>query len=184
MLVSGSTGLYSTDYVLVSFLSVWHKLPSLGKRKPQLRNFLHYMACGQVCGAFSWFLVVLRGPSTLWEVPSLGRWAWAVKEKQLIKPREHVSKKHSSTVTICFSSCLQIPASRFLPWLPSLMDCNMKPSKPFSHQCCLCSMFYQNNPKETRTHRIQPPLYFVSENMCIILKLLYSFCLGCCGIFD
>lgn len=39
--------------VLASLVPTRHKLESFGKKKPQLRNYLIRLACGQASGVFS-----------------------------------------------------------------------------------------------------------------------------------
>lgn len=79
------------------------------------------LVCGLVCGALSWNV---RGPSLLWVVLSLNRWARAVQEIQGKQAR-----KPSVLCGLCFS-CL-------LPWLPPVM--RVWPESRWN-KCCLLQL--------------------------------------------
>lgn len=59
----------------VLFLSNWHKLESLSKRKPQSRKIFP-QDYGQDCGAIILINDWYRGPSSLWVELPLGRLSW------------------------------------------------------------------------------------------------------------
>lgn len=67
------------------------------------------LACGRVCGSFSWFMIDAGGPSALWvEPPQVGG-------PGLYKPARWASgEEHSVAVSfhgLCFTSCLPSAAN-------------------------------------------------------------------------
>ena len=51
---------------------------SPGKREPQLRKASIRLVLRKVSGTFSWLIIDMGGPKTLWVVSPLGRWAYVV----------------------------------------------------------------------------------------------------------
>lgn len=100
-------------YCLVFVLSLI-QTKSSGKKEPQLRIASIRLACGYICGVFPRLLINVGGPSPLWAVPFLSRWAWV--ENEL----EQTNKEHYSMVSASSSWLV------FLSWLSSVLYCDLR----------------------------------------------------------
>lgn len=90
---------------------------------------LRRLACVQICGGISWFMIDVRGSSQLWAVPALGKWLhWRRKLNKLRKASQWVVFlgvfNFSSGFHIAFLASLPDglqPASQINPFLLCLL---------------------------------------------------------------
>lgn len=92
------------------FGCIWQKPELFGKKKSQLRNCFHQTGLWGLFWINDW-----RGKASLpWVVPLLGRGPELYKEGSRAGQGEQASKQRSLMLSA------SVPASRFLPWVPSL----------------------------------------------------------------
>lgn len=84
------------------------------ERETQLNTYFHQNNYRQICREFSWLIMKVGRPSSLWIVPPLGRQSCVIQES---RPSKSSSKQYSSM------SFVLLPASKFLLWLPT-MNCD------------------------------------------------------------
>lgn len=53
----------------------------LGRENPNGKNILIRLTCRQACGAFSWLMIDVRWPRSLYPVPPLDWWSWVYDKK-------------------------------------------------------------------------------------------------------
>lgn len=103
----------------------------LGRENLNLEDVFIRLAFRQLCQAFSWFVIGVGGPITLWLGPLLCGCSWVEYESKLHKPqgaRFWVVFLHGLWVR----SCLQVPTLSPCPDFPQWWTkWKYKPSKPF-----------------------------------------------------
>lgn len=114
--------------------------PGGGEGLPNWKTGSLWLACGHVCGSFSWLMIYVKA-----QPPPLGRWlcqkGWASYEEQN-------SSQYYSMASASF------PTSRFMPWISfsdELWYGSISQISPFLLPSYLWSKCYHSNTKETRT---------------------------------
>jgi hypothetical protein len=102
-------------FAFLLFWSIWHKLESSGKKNLGRKNAF---IIGKDCGSFSWLMIDVGGPSSLWTLSPLGWWSWMLWESRVSKPWGGVGKQHPSMASTL------APASRFLFFLSHVAFCH------------------------------------------------------------
>lgn len=101
-------------------MSICHKLESFGKREPQLRKCPNRIDLwASLCCSFFISDWCRRAQATVRSATLLAGGPWVYKKINWESLGEHASKQHVSMAST------SVPASRFLPWLPSTTDCNL-----------------------------------------------------------
>ena len=78
-------------------------------------TFSFGLSCLVICMVFSWCIIEVWGPRTLWVVPSLGRWARTVCKRSWVS-------QVKETTTVCVSVLVSRFMLKFLPLLHSSMN--------------------------------------------------------------
>lgn len=102
--------------VLISFMSAWHELESLGRRTLNWDNVSIKFVSRQVCKLFSWLMLPVGGPCSQRTMSPLGRWSY---ESRLSKAWG-ASPYAAFLQSLYFSSHSHVPAR--VPDLNSISD--------------------------------------------------------------
>lgn len=87
------------------------------ERETQLNTYFHQNNYRQICRAFSWLIMKVGRPSSLWIVPPRAGSPVLYKKAGQASHGKESSKQNSSM------SFVLLPASKFLLWLPT-MNCD------------------------------------------------------------
>lgn len=115
---------------------------------PLIENSLTKSTCWKGRGIFSWLMSNVGGPRSLWAVVTLELVVWVLQEAGWESPEEQAGEPHFSLVSTL------VQASRLLPWLSSVMDCNADQYaeiNPLFPKLLLVVVFYDSNRKVTKT---------------------------------
>lgn len=127
----------------IAFCQIDASKGHLGRRNLNWENDSIRWACGQVCGAFSWWMIGVGGHSLLWGVPPLSRWSCSVWKRSWESSREQsISSSPPSPPWPLLQFLPPVSCLDFLPWLHK---------QPFSFPSCFGHGLYHSSRNLTGT---------------------------------